>query len=366
LRASSPLSSLTVDGVRYVAGINQFDEVVLFREDAGVWSVRRIGNTEVGTDAQLVLVADPEGSEPVLVLASDGALVVHQSDAAPGDPGEAIGGFDGRTAIVRGMTSFTNVEGVVHLAGFDAEGDLVIYYRDTSDSIDSAAGWNFDNLSEAHLALQGLPTPGIVSDLAAFATPWSGMNIVGLDGDGHVQSVWWSPESVLWKATDLSASVDGVPLPFVGEITAFVSPWGTIHINGTPDGLGHLTALWWAPGFGGRWQGATLFIFGPGMEGDSLTSYVTPWGGLNVVGRSMIQEVVVYWWSPESGEWQPETLPRFDMPLEATGRLSAFVETNGTVTQNIYARGTDGSLMHMSWSPGDGPWALENVTDELS
>jgi hypothetical protein len=365
LRAGSPLSSLTIGDVRYVAGINQFDQAVVFRQGDAGWLVRRMGDTQVDANAEVLLVADPGGDEPTLVVSSDGALFVFEVDAGSEAEAEALSGFDGRTAIVRGMTTFTNAEGVAHIAGFDVEGDLVIYYRNTGESIVDAVGWRFDNLSQTHLQPQEIPTPAIVSDLTAYTTSWSGMNIAGLDDAGHVHAIWWSPESVFWKATDLSMAAEGGVVTFVGNITAFVSPWETIHIAGTPDTTSGPAVLWWAPVFGGAWQYNTIStVDGPRVEPGSLTSYVAPWGGLNVAGHSEQGDVVVYWWSPEAMQWVSE--PLGNGSVDIGGRLSSLVELGDPVTQNIYGRELDGSLMHLAWNPGDADWVFENVTDELS
>src|SRR5690606_12521661 len=94
----------------------------------------------------------------------------------------------------------------------------------------------------------------------------------------------------------------------MGRISAFVTPWSTLHINGV-DEQGRVVALWWAPGFS-SWRVDQL---APGgslqLVPDSITGYVTPWGGLNVVGRDAASgRATAYWWAPESGVWSVEVL----------------------------------------------------------
>jgi hypothetical protein len=158
---------------------------------------------------------------------------------------------------------------------------------------------------------------------------------------------------------------------FTGEISAFVTPWNTLHINGV-DSFGHVSSLWWAPGFGTRWSYAALDPQGPVLAADSITSFTTPWGGLSVAGRDASTRIAdVYWWSPASNQWTAEPLLGSSPALNPvlTGRFSSFVGPDDSagrpIAQNIYGRAEDGSLYRFSWRPGDGPWTVENLTDLL-
>src|SRR5690606_36166229 len=123
-------------------------------------------------------------------------------------------------------------------------------------------------------------------------------------------------------------------------------------------------ALWWAPGFGGEWRRDALVAGGVALDPSSLTSYTTPWGGLNIAGRDAATDaVVVYWWSPESNVWTDEPLVfRGDAASPSlTGRLAASVGEDGTMA--LAAIGADTHAYRFSWQPGDaGLWTLGDLT----
>ncbi|MBC7771503.1 MAG: FG-GAP repeat protein [Pyrinomonadaceae bacterium] len=369
LRADSPTASATIGQSHYITGINQYNELIVFFRDGddGAWHVRRISDVPVPEGmTQLAMFTDEGTGLAYVVMASDTKVEVFSTNPGITEPGHTISGLAGRTAIVHGFTLFTNSVGIVHMAGFDAQGDLVIYYRNPGDHPTDADGWSFDNLTETHLTPQGLTTPNIVSQLTAYVTPWHGMNLAGLDADGHVHAIWWAPGNVLWRANNISESAGGSgSTEFVGQISAFVSPWGTMHLNMT-DSSGHVAALWWSVTT--EWQVTSVNDAGLTIDSESIASYVTPWGGLSVVGiQPESRRPVVYWWSPETQVWNTSELLLgvSDVPTFA-GRLTARVEISDVVTQNIYGRGDDGSLLHLFWRPDGNPWSSENITAMLS
>lgn len=362
LRENSPVSTYFVGSVRCVAAVNQYNELIVFQYQGTEWSVKRITTILVPEgEHQVVMVADPTGVEPVVIVADGASLQLYRINPGATEGGHQLD-FGDRQAIVRGLTTFTNAEGIVHLAGIAENGDVVIYYRDPSVFIAESNGWRYDNLTQVHLDSQELTTPVFVSGLTAFATPWSGMNIAGIDADGRVQTIWWSPESVFWKVSDLS---DLAPVArFTGELSSYVSPWGTMHIVGVTAETNQVAALWWAPGFGSRWQANGLRNDAPAVAVDSIATFVTPWGAQNVLGRSDDGHVQVFWWAPQTFEWRVEELPSDEMPPTITGRVTASFDAVGdTATQTVFARGENGELLHMFWRNDGTPWMLENVTE---
>ncbi len=370
LRTGSPTPSITVTGQgRYVAAINQYDELMLFHYQGATWTLRRMVTTLVTDAAELVVFTDGHTSDSAFVaLADQGDLRLLPFVYNGGFEYFSItNGGQGRTPIVQKLTTFTNAVGIVHLVGIDPSGDLVIYYRNTTPYAGDVSAWNYANLSQDHLAPQGLATPAFVSHFTTYSTSWSGMNIAGLDAQGHVQVVWWAPGLSLWRADDLSAAAGPADATFRGEISAFVTPWNTLHVNGVLDSTGGVAALWWVPGFGSGWRVDELGPGGLSLVTDSITALVTPWGGLSVAGRDATTgQVDVYWWSPTSGQWASEPLLHAGNPA-MSGRLDSYVEvaggTGGVVTQSILGHAEDGSLLRASWRPADAAWSLENLTD---
>lgn len=289
------------------------------------------------------------------------------------DPaGQEVNGYDihfetrppEQTAIVRNLIAFKNARGSPHLAGLDTNGDLIIYFVPNPLIAGSNGAWIFDNLSRTHLDARGEETPEFVSNLTAFATPWDTMHIAGLDAAGHAQVVWWAPDSPLWRVTDLTESALE-PRIMQGNLSAFITPWSTLHINGI-DEQGQTVALWWAPEFAGNWRFDQLTNFTTlRLEPGTLTSYVTSWGGLNIVGRNVIDgRATSYWWSPESNVWTVEVL---QVDVNTPGPPLAGTVASGASNEgvlNVFARGLDGHAQRIFWRPGDaGVWNLEDLTE---
>lgn len=373
LREGSPVLTISVPGRgNYAAAINQFDELVLFTLNGSSSTVRRLteqlitaGNDNIAIFENTRFRRESGIPSAYVALANNGSLQIFTLVPGEFNDGRFLSVNQNDTAIVRDLTTFTNSDGIPHLVGFDAAGDLVINYWSAFSQ--DAGDWRFDNLSQNHLTPGGFATPTIVSHLTTYSTPWGGMNVAGIDTDGHVQVAWWAPGMMPWRLDDLSTAAGSTPVTFVGEITAYVSPWGTMHVNGNSETSGSPISLWWAPGDGTQWRAATLNPAGVDLDSDAFTSYVTPWGGLNVASLDETGHLAIYWWAPGADVWTPQVVEveGAQSPV-LTGRLGSNVEvTDETVTQSVVARGEDGSLYRFTWSIGDGFWTLENVTSQV-
>ncbi|MBC7772001.1 MAG: hypothetical protein H7210_05865, partial [Pyrinomonadaceae bacterium] len=373
IREGSPVQTISVTGVgNFITAINQYDELVLFTLNGSSSTVRRLTDQLITAGNDNVAIfqnprfTNPDGTASAFVaLANGGGLQIFSLVADQPNDGRFLSVNFRDTAIVSNLTVFINSEGIPHLAGFDAAGDLVINYWAAFSQ--DAGDWRFDNLTVGHFTPAGIETPTIVSHLTAYSTSWGGMNIAGLDADGHVQVAWWAPGEMPWKLADISMAAGTTPVTFHGEITAFVTAWGTMHVNGTSNDLNQPASLWWAPGDGTQWRSSTLSLFGIGVDPDAFTSFITPWGGLNVASLDDTGHLAVYWWAPSTGVWTPQVIQvqGAQSPV-LTGRLSSNVEvTDETVTQSVVALGEDGSLYRFSWSVGDTLWMLENVSEQI-
>jgi hypothetical protein len=329
------------------------------------------------TVTDLLTFTDSQGATFVFVV-SDVASYV----AAVGDLGDAsstgpiaarlLTGGQGSTQIVGHATVFESADGRVHLAGTDANGDIIIYYELTPDA---GAPFVFDNLTDVHIEGQDLEFNAVASNLTALVTPWGASHLFYLDDAGALYSVWIGTDMVYWVYTNISenlnvGNIDNDPsLALTGDITAYGTPWGGLNVAGA-DLDGAPTAIWWVPGFGGTWHRDKLHGFDDqpvvAFNPDSVTSYGSPWESLHVASIQESGEIAVYWWGPGAPRWDAEILNIAERPegLTFTGEITS--ATMGD-TLNLFARGSDGDLYRLFWNPGDlDVWSIENITESIA
>ncbi len=266
------------------------------------------------------------------------------------------------TPIVGATTTFTSLDGITFIAGMNGAGELVMYWQTGQADAQGRKIWSYTNLY-ADLQSQSLPTPAFTGELVSYVTPWNGLNIAGLDEDGVIWSVWWAPGLELWSSSNLSEITGAAPI--VGKLTAYVTSWGGLNLAGL-DADGNVIVTWWVPEFGGDWAQNNLSQqFGhPGLKVGELTSYVTPWGGLNIAGLDESGQLVIYWWSPGLEDWIVSPLsaliPGAPLPASSvrglaapTGMLSVFAFTSQAAGEDV---------IRYFWQP-DGEWQVQNVSD---
>ncbi len=263
------------------------------------------------------------------------------------------------------VTGFVLPNGFMVAAGTTEAGELRLVYDSSVQYIYKDGAYYTQgraSLTE-HLARRGLPTPAFASNLDSFITPWGAMNIVGLDADGDLHAVWWSPalRSPLWTTDNLSA-LTGAP-KLVGNISANATRWNGMQVFGT-DERGHLIVVWWSPASDGwRWDDLTAETDGTPINPGTLASVVTPWGAIEAVAISVGGEVATYWWTPRSGGWVYESITArlVDEVPPIAGPLSLALGPDGS--QHIAGVSAEGQVIHLSWRPdGQHLWRAENLS----
>jgi hypothetical protein len=261
--------------------------------------------------------------------------------------------------------AFSNRLGRIVLAGYAEDGHVwVDYQRLFKTWYWQDWVWTSDDLSRNHLDKRGLETPAFQSALAGFTTPWGAMNIVGLDADGDLHAVWWSPglRSSLWTTTNLS-EVTGAP-KLVGNITASATKWNGMQVFGT-DERGHAIVVWWAPGpLGWRWNDLTEEAAGEPLVPGSITGATTRWNAIELVGRTADDQVATYWWAPGQKTWTYEsiTLQQSGSTPRITGPVSLALGPDGS--QHIAGVSAAGEVIHLFWLPdAQDLWRGENLTE---
>ena len=307
----------------------------------------------------------PDGRLVAVVNSTETLLAYERDDEGFWHAKDLIRSLPSAEAITSRLTVFVDRDGVGYVAGVTEEGEVVTYEFDPSPA-DGEEAWSYANISDEHLTPRSQTTPVFVGPLTSFITPWNALNIVGLDADGNIQAVWTGNGGIEWNASNLS-QITGAP-PLVSGLTAFVTSWKAINIVGL-DGDGNVLATWWVPAFGGNWQivDLTANVGSTPLAGDSLTSFIAPWGALNIIGRTSAGDVVAYWWTPtiEDGRWQVANLTASFEPGDPKPDAQLRGQAGTGFGGELSILGTDsdsGDLIRLFFRVEDDVWASENVT----
>ncbi len=330
----APLSSASTP--RYVAGLSATGDVLLWR----------------------VLADDVSWSFVNLTQSLDGARPIVSELFNTGEITSNIVSLSGG---IPASTFFQT------LAGFDADGNFVAYklgftgfrYTMTFEFIDVEEG------------IEGGPVPDVVGGYSGWNTGWGGVNFAGVDANGEIWVVWWTPSLENWQVNNLSEEAD-TPQLVAARPSTVRTAWDSFHIFAT-DTQGHVIATWWAVGQS-QWESVDLTaqFSGPTFEDGSLTaSFTYGLQNLNVVGRDADGQARIYWWNAEFG-WQinsisggvaPSDIPETPWTMTWAALLSAPSEELA-YTQSLLGKNDDGDLVRLIWkSYTADAWILENLTE---
>ena len=245
-----------------------------------------------------------------------------------------------------------------------ADGDILRYYQDGTTTEGGEYAFRFQNITAEDLEPNGATVPDYAGDLVAYATSWGGLNIAGIDTSGNIWSVWWAPGRARWSSTNLTSSLGAESL--VGGLTVFLTTWNAINIAGI-NTTGNLVATWWVPSFGPDWQQVdlTATIGAPQLTPESVTSFVAPWGALNVVGADATTgDVLAYWWSPaRTGMGWTYTSLTDAVPSTSPALVRDLLGTaESDNSLNVFGYDATDDLVRYFWYSGQG-WQAQNITD---
>lgn len=345
---------------------SQFGRAIAFQQNglAGGWTVTDLNlkADQSGTSTTPVTWIDPkDGNTYAAAISDDGLMLYKNTTGTTWTARNLNSEIAGADLITSSLTTFIGNGGLVYVAGLTSNGEMMLFNQ-TGGSQNGEYTWTARSLSETDLTVNNLDTtPVFTSPLSSYVTSWNGLNIVGLDANGDIQAVWWAPGRDAWSATNLSNST-GAP-PMQGTIAPYLTTWNAINLSGT-DADGNVVVTWWIPSFGADWVQTNLTDLkdGPTLDAGSVATYVTPWGGTNILGRNADGDVVVYWWAPSlgAGQWQITNLSDFIENAEVpTGPMIGVTSPSGVI--NIFGAAADGELIRYWWRNGD-PWQWENVS----
>jgi len=270
------------------------------------------------------------------------------------------------------ITVFQSTDKLVHVAGLTSGGELVIFKQNRSGA---SPVWEFRNLTTQDLTPNGFQTPAFVGEITSYVTSWNAMNIVGLDAQGKVQTVWVQPPTfTVWRTDNL---IPGSSAPTLsGGLTIFQTPWSAINIIGV-DTNNQVFTTWFLNGTTNYENGAptnnpakqwwssnlTVAYNFPALFGGRLTSYVQPWGGQNVVGRTEDGNIAIYWWSDgvNGNNWNYSS-SFVTTDLRPSGRFTGVSSPTGSTT--IVTTTSTSRVYRYYWSPPSAstPWIAEDIT----
>ena len=364
LGAVNPFEMTSIGVVSAFGGATVYSQT----SDGSGWTVTDLGlkTHSTGKTGQPVMWVDPKDGRTYAAAPSDEGLRLYTNTGEGEWTARNLNAeIAGAGQIAKSLTVFITREGLVMLAGLSASGELLLFSQTGGDDGLGNQSWSFSNVSTDDLAAQGLTTPAFASDLVSYVTAWNGLNIAGLDANGAIHAVWWAPGLEKWTTSNLS-EITGAPALF-GGLTPYLTPWGGINLAGI-NAAGDVTTTWWVPEFGGDWRQDNLseLFGGPRLEPGSLASYVTPWGGLNVVGRRSDGHTVIYWWAPEieGDAWAVTSISEFIEGAELfAGRVSGIASQSEVGTISLVGASASNELLRYWWQPG-GEWQAENITQK--
>ncbi len=259
--------------------------------------------------------------------------------------------------------------------GVDAQGRLSLF-RPTDDlSNTSAMQWQRIDLT-TEVGLTGSPLPEFGGgEVAGFTSPWGSINIVGLNSTGEVEALWTSP-GYGWYVNNLS-EVAGADRAFLaGTLAPYWTTWHALNISGL-DANGHINVLWWTPATS-RWIASDLSetftlealdTTPPSNQPPKLITIINhDYSAMAIGGFDARGHVVMYWWTVGASGWQARDIT----PATADAELPVALDhgdvhgRGGTFStdQSAWGVNSQGDIVRSRWTDIHGDvWTFENLTD---
>ena len=335
-------------------------------DETGLWRTvdlitRATGdNVQTETAQDIVVWTDPVDDLTYAAVSTATELFLYNRDAdGVWTVRNLTADVPGAEAITSNLVQYIGRDLVVTIAGLNSSGAVVTFNAVPDRIIADGPQFTFRNISVLDLPLTGSTTPEFVGDLTSFVTAWDAQNIVGLDAEGDVWAVWRSPASGGWRTVNLSDQTGADPLQ--GSLTVFLTSWGGINIAGVID-TGQVLATWWVPGQTWRQANLSNSAGAPPLQVQSVTSWVTPWGALNVGGLDENNDVIALFWLPGFDSWRVANLTSSLDPGDPRpqGALEASVLDSGVM--NVFGTQGDDDHVRVYWTPDQPGWRIENLS----
>lgn len=316
-----------------------------------------------GDDAGITGSASQGGSIAVTTLNASGRPIAFLE----GDGGEwsavDLQTLTGSDPVTGQIEAFTDPnDGLTYAAATSEEGLLL--FRQSEDGV-----WTVRNLNDE------LTTAGVIVDqVTVFISRGDKVHMAGLDRFGELHLFNQTGETdddgnAEWASRNLNDTdliQNGKTTPsFVGQLTSFVTPWNAMNIVGL-DENGDIQAVWYHSSID-YWTVNNLSdsTGAPPLTG-GLTAYVTSWKAINLVGTDESGHVSATWWVPSFGaSWVTSDLTdSIEGPQLQASSMTSFITSWGAT--NIAGLDGDGKLTVYWWSPQSGSWAVSYLSDLVS
>lgn len=255
------------------------------------------------------------------------------------------------------LTTYQPKWGSIHIGGVDAKGNAINYWFSAG-----LPDWQFANLTRR------ISGPTLVGGLTSYVTSWNGLNLAGVNSSGDVIVYWWSPALGEGNWTFLNMTTRFSLPKLVGQIDAFVSAGGGLNIVGV-DGSGHLQQYWWKPGLSpepNRWRvrdlttesgGPTLR---PGAQG-----FVSADGNIYVFATTAQDDLIATRYRPTGAAWLSTNV------TTATASRDVGFPIGGSIWGSVLrvgarARSGDPTLILYRFDPTGGVWTALDTGDVIA
>jgi len=354
-------ASSDAGNVHRIVGVNLDGRLVVFEPFESGWIVRDAApGLQAGFVGPSTTWTDPkDGLSYAAAVTPDGLMLLQRSGDGQWTVRNLSDELAGSLTPLTALTHFVSTDGLVVMAGITADGRIVAF-RQTGSASGAGFEWTFINISDDHLAPQGMSTPAL-SELIAYVPAWNAWHLAGIDADGNIQSIWIMPGAFdLWRVDNLS-EITGAPL-IAGQLAVTLTSWQGINLAGL-DAEGRLMVTWWVPEFSGDWltNDLTDSAAGPILVAGQISGYTTPWGGLNYAGIDTNGDLTVYWWTPTLDAWVASPLIEGEVHARPVGRLTTHASQAGTL--NISGVGQANDVIRVHWQPGMDGWLAENLSE---
>lgn len=248
----------------------------------------------------------------------------------------------------------------MNLFGLTETGQLVRYV----DGLGGVAGWTEWQVSRDRLDPRDIETPEFAGDLVAYAQPWGGLNVSGIDIDGNLRTIWTAPLAGGWFVANLSDLTGARVL--TGDLAVALTPRGDVRLI-TTNAAQEAVVLYWNRGPGSQWAARVVESPSHTFTG-SLAATLQPLTG-EIHIALMVNESphTVMYTLPPAYFSSPSVFPVVgSVTGVADGEefivdgLSVRLGNDGSV--NIFGRNADGETLRFQYI-ADLVRAYENLTE---